>query len=1018
MKLKLLAWTCLFGMLRMMAAPSPYVITDGPVVLPPQINSLVWTNLGTMTLANFVPYETQNTVRYVNLGELDAFPGFRFETVDDAGFRRAANEFINRGIIRSEELELSFNLSFLDAGDNTHPVYGGLINIWATNIFNRGPILGAYGGEVRIRGENVDLSRSGIGNTALSYSSWENFGLFGAGFGGRFTTPLLSQIAVATDQYFAEIGVEDVWWHYADMRVSYYNPEEFEVGVEETAFGPTPAVTMGTNPFNITTEFMAAGDELRTSLGGGFFGGNFRVFCLTNQVNPTNKLVEIAFVRVPDTNVWVDVSWSFGPNAPDNPQRIAFVRMSTFGTNSLTLESETNSLVIVDSFAADPSTVLLNNIEFERRFQPTNIFMVRSFNADVTRPIGRFTTNADFYPEIFLQWIDDDNGAPSPGITMTNGTLVGATTNGYATWAGRVDSLPSRVPVFDDLAANNFGIFGIGGFFGPPSAALPQASFTNFAGRVAISAKNLNLNRTRLQARGVLTVQTDNLVDARNVSLEAPIISLDLNATNELVIENMIKGSAARLGGEVAVLSLSFSNFFTATNASAGGGTGVDTDGDGVNDMCDIDGDGVGDIPGDCPTDTGGTDTNFNVFYHVTVVDTTLQGIQNQFVSSLILRSKESRLVDDTSVQATLLVESEKVTLDGTLTGGGFLDFGRTNFPNVQDLTLSPGGSMQFFGLINLGSDRDSGIGKIANSGAIFGSSINVKADQLVSDGSVNAFDGQLTLNSGSFVGSQNSRLDARFQTRLQGGDVQLGGEISAGGYVFIDAAERLVDGGVGNGAVITTGLGTWISSKPGSSDLSNSTIRTVVPSLAEAEHVWAGDDLGASPVGFENNLAIGVLSLDVGNLSTATFRGIGEKNALYCRLLDLSDAMVATIEDSLNVEPNLTIYFAGTSENINPAVLDGFVTLGGGRLVYVPLEASEAPVVAKVELSEDRSSVRVVWNGRPFKRYEVQSIDLATGGWKTIRALSNDSVESHLLQVEERVSGGTGVLYRVLMVD
>lgn len=1017
MKFRFLLFLLAVLSLRTAAAPALSIVTDGPNL--PQINALVWTNRGELWVTNFNVYETQNTVRYVNLGQLSGYPGFRFETIDDAGFRRPAADFINRGLLLSEELELTSNLTIRDAGDSSHPLYGGHISIWATNIVNRSPILGAFSGDIRIRGENVDLQRSGIANGAMEYSSFRNFDLLGARFGGINTRPLLNLTFEVTEPfYFQEIGVEEIWWQYGDMRVDYlgnFGSPDFAGQTEETPFGPAPIQPVLTSPFGITTQF---GDG-RVAM-----GGLYRVFCQTNQVNPTNKVVEIAFVEVPDTNVWVDVSWLAGPNAPGNPQKIAFIRFSTFGTNTVTATAETNSLVIVDSYAADPVPTLLNNVEFERLFQPTNIFMFRAYNMDVTTPIVGSGTNADFFPEIFTQWIDDDNGAPSPGITMTNGVNPGATTNGYATWAGSVNSMPSRVPV-SVRTGEPFEVISGGQFlFGPGTRPLEKASLTNFAGRVSVDAKNLNLNRARLQARGALTIRTDNLVDSRNAALEAPILSLDLNSTNELVVQNLIRGQSAVLGGDFYVLSLSFSNFFTATNAATGG-TPVDTDGDGVNDGCDTDGDGVADVVGDCPTDAGGGDTNFNALYHVTVVNSTISGVQRQFVDSLILRAKETKLVDNAPIQKELKVFSEKFTVEGELIGYGKTNLNAADMPNLKKLTVNgPAGSIKFSGAANIGLDRPEGIETIANSGTIAASSLNVKAGELSSAGLLAGVGGQLTVQAGKLTSTADSKLEARFGLTLEGGDLQLAGEITSGkepapgitglGFITINTADRLVDGGAGVGVTLNTDVGITIGTKPSTSDLQASTLKVVVPPISEAEVVWAGDDLGATEAGYANNLALGTLALDAGNLATITFRGAGERKAIYCRRLELSDVVVGTLEDTLNVEPSMTIYFSSTGDNISAPVLDGFITMGGGKLVYVPTEAAGG-LSAKASLSENGRAIRINWTARAGASYEVQTRPSIGAQWVAKKVVTNGQSKSQLMQFEEAIPEDSGAqLYRI----
>jgi len=1056
LKSRLLSLLCqLTVILGLTAAPDPSITTDGFITIAPQINALVWTNRGTVSLFPSIAFttifETQNTVRYVNRGNISTFPGIWFGTIDDFGVRTPAEDFINEAgrSVLSELETLTYNIAPNDAGNPGRQLYGGYITVLATNVVNRGIISTSYGGDLRIYGENVDLQRGGLGNAQLGLSSH----------------------AVANDgTFFPEVGIEDVFWGYGGNLRVFYGPGSLgsQVTTNDTAFGPIMTASVSTTAFDRTSQF----GSWRAGMGG---GPGFRVFCLTNQVNPTNKIVEIAFVRVPDPNVFVDVGWTGSTDAPDNPHSTAWIRFSSFGTNLLTLQPESSHLTLVDNYASETSDLLLNNQELERLFRPTNIFLERSFNQidlgdllagnPIPPPNGQ-GPNAEFFPEIYSRWIDETN-FPAPGIVMTNGALVGFTDGGYATWAARIDSLPSRnptiIPINDDPNSAEF-IFGLGGQF---FQEVPQASFTNYSGRVFIDAKNLNLERTRLQGRGSLVVKTDNLISSRNATLEAPIISLELGVqprdSRELVVENMMRPQVTRLGGNLVVVSYAFSNFFTMTVTNATG-TPIDTDGDGVNDACDTDGDGVADSMEPCPTDAGGEEITHNAFYHVTVVDTTIRASQLQYVDRMELRAESSRIADSGTIQRGFFADATKLTVDGEISFDGITNLNKGNTPNLKELIVGAPGSVFVPGLFTIGLDRPGEMDQLTVSGALTGSSLDIMAGTVDSMGSIFAYGGQATIAADT-LNVTGGDISAAFEITLAAAKANLsGGIITSSGEVIVDVSEELTDGGMADATTILTSYGIRILQLPPVARINGVTVDTAVPNFAEAIHVWPGEDRGATRAGFDNNLSIKTLVLDSGLFSTLTFRGIGENNALYVETLEMSDALLADIEAALNIDPSFTIYYSNTV-GIPPELLDGSVfppetggklvwvkdgspadpnrlvpvQLGDGRTVNVPyslrdsatidsdndgivnrLDASpfDAVMLADVKLNATKTGVEVYWKALPGATYEVQASDsLGSNGWSKIQLVQNPAATEALLKAEDGLGEGNSArIYRVII--
>src|SRR5205085_5152065 len=98
-------------------------------------------------------------------------------------------------------------------------------------------------------------------------------------------------------------------------------------------------------------------------------------------------------------------------------------------------------------------------------------------------------------------------------------------------------------------------------------------------------------------------------------------------------------------------------------------------------------------------------------------------------------------------------------------------------------------------------------------------------------------------------------------------------------------------------------------------------------PLSAEVDHIWAATDIGASAGGFQNNTALGRLTLTPG-LAEGTFpplfffAGNGGGNALYVDLLDLSK--LADYQNELQINPDLVIYFAAANLSFTPPRTNG----------------------------------------------------------------------------------------------
>jgi hypothetical protein len=168
-------------------------------------------------------------------------------------------------------------------------------------------------------------------------------------------------------------------------------------------------------------------------------------------------------------------------------------------------------------------------------------------------------------------------------------------------------------------------------------------------------------------------------------------------------------------------------------------------------------------------------------------------------------------------------------------------------------------------------------------------------------------------------------------------GDVSLAANSLTFGGTYIQSgrsltlqAPNLTDGIAGGGGPVVNGnnwnVGGAASSglnlllPPVSGGLLGTTINLSAPASRKVYSTWAGNDLGASSAGFENNAAIGRLVLTNGANGKFIFNGVGADNALYVDDLELTGGAVNVDSHgnplALTNAANLTIYYAQAKSN------------------------------------------------------------------------------------------------------
>ena len=995
----------------LVSGPAPVFLNEGQINGPLSIDATQVINLGTMNIPfSVVSFETRNTLVYTNRGNITATPGINFLNVNDAGARSPSASFYN-GPGATISAEFSGFTGSLGPWENPYqPLYGGFVGVYATNIVNRGTIKGFYSGDIQIHGVNVDLASSRLGEGAIPFSTY----------------------TAGETNFFPETDLRDQWWRYSETGIFLNDLAGYNVG---------GALIVQTPQFRIYRQVNNQPDDV----GGPYVNlrlDNPLAFVAKLQPSETNQQFEIVFVSNPDPAVDIDVSWEPGRD-PNFPAYTAFVRFTTIQPDLVSqgAGSGANQFVIEDTFGSNPNEVLQLNVKTGTSQKPFNLSAYRAFPPQFIPgvPIGSVSTNSDFYEDMFTKWFDD---AFPDGVTMTN--LI--TTNRYATWAANLERYPSSIA----------GVSGPGG------------GFTNLAGRVMISGQNLNLSNARIQGQSLLSIQTDNLISSRGAVIDAPILNLDLATKNgNLVVQDLAKGSPSRFGGDFRMWSTTFTNFWsvTGTNASTGGGTPIDIDDDGVTDGCDTDGDGVIDVTGDCPTDTGGgteTTTNYTAIYHVTVIQNTLTSGVGIFLNDLKVRGTNVDLRDEIRIDRGFAAAAENLTVSGSLNLVNQNDLTDSNLPGL--LTLTNSGTISAPGFIGIGISPSPKLNVIANLGAISSAGISLGGTVIENSGSIQASGGNVQISAGDYVNNGGS-LSSLFDSSINASNAVLSG-IQARSQVFfnLNVSGNLSDGGTDFPGVIEAGYGINLLVKPATGNLLGTTVNLTAPEFGISESYWAAADLGPTQAGYQDNAALGVLSLDIAVGGVVSLSQVDSVNAMYVERLELSDLIYADLENALILSEGMTLYYTTTSDNVTPEELDGFVTAGGGTLRWVKdgsgsggaelvtvrsgdgrslrvpkalrfsqtldsdgdgvMNASDTSpfdlvVVSQVEVIESQPPfIRVVWMAAPGQTYEVQGTsDLKSGGWSAVKQIRNTSNAVQRTVFEDPVDPGSQAKsYRVIV--
>ncbi|MBI4658936.1 MAG: hypothetical protein HY735_08840 [Verrucomicrobia bacterium] len=617
-------------------------------------------------------------------------------------------------------------------------------------------------------------------------------------------------------------------------------------------------------------------------------------FVMTNAPTPTNWLVQAVFVQTSDTNLVFSVKFTPSTIAT-NPYKSAIVEFFKLETNVLSGGYFTNLLYVIDRIASETNFIPLTNLTTLTTFRPANY--------EVTR-----ATPLEFLAGQPANW--RTNAAMVIQAQTYSNMMV---TNIYSGYGFNVTNLAFAVP------------------------PVPGSSLTNLPGRVELIADELDLTRTRVRGEGIVNVSSRSVMNS-NAVFDVPNLSFDLkSASGNLVVKGLGKDMIERTTGDIFAWSAVWTNQ-----------TGIT--------MPD---------PND-PT------TNIvqvvDIGLHAFVVDATrVKVLQPVITASFTARGTNVVLADTMRIRESILVETESLTLTATgqiLLPNSIPNWNRANFPLLLNLTNE--GRITLVGSVSMGTDTDADrpYNNIVNRGTItafnqaYRSGYFENAGAILSErGTFPPGVGTISVQAGS-IKLEGGRFEAGGEIRLAGNDLTIRKyAITNRQALTLVVTNSIGDSGQATNNVIST-EGFHFVTKPKTGDLLGTKIESVAPRFLAIPHTVAGEDRGPVATGFKDNLAIGRLVLKGDLYSLFAFSPAGSgKRALYVDYLELGDTVKPDIANSLQIDPNLVVYFADA--NVPVEQLDGLFKDADaplGRLRWVSEFAGPNSSVDVLKRSENRT--------------------------------------------------------------
>jgi len=614
-----------------------------------------------------------------------------------------------------------------------------------------------------------------------------------------------------------------------------------------------------------------------------FTNGNYGAIAYTNIIGPTNRIIQIIYAP---TN-FLDNAGTFRMGfIPDRISRgataVAIWELPDF--DIINMENYTNFIYFIDTQGIQDGLRFMTNMNG----QVIDVFNYNLLQSK--RPLLAY----EFSPTNSIPYSDDL-------IMGTNYETQIISNNLYTAYSYYVGSY--TVP--SDYQSNYGGEISsylglITGLDLNPALTDP----TNNPGRISVKAENLDLSRTRFVSSSMVTIETDNLINSSELICNSPILVMDLNSKSGTIsIEtNTVQMSVKRLLGKISAW------------------TGVWT-----NNLLEVQPDGS---------------TNYvNVKFVVLFLDHQLVGEQPVNVYSLILRSTNSIINANVNVTRSFLCTSQGLLINtnGILTCSDMIkSFTSTNFPNL--LYLTNNGEIYNNATFEVGYYREKPLQTFINNS-------NIVCSEFYTRSKISAFPGILFVEGGAKIVSDilkldNGLLSAGSQVDIQAQELKGRNSTIVCGKLSLTVTNRLSDGGPGANNYWFVSDGIEVYKLPAQSDLTGTTIEASATKFAMPTILWPGKNMGASPLGYSNNLSVGSLTLNGELYSRFIFKPEGTNNAIYVDYLEFMGYTYTNIMsaissskpvDAISISPGMVVYFAAA--NISEEKLDG---LCNGQLRWV----------------------------------------------------------------------------------
>jgi hypothetical protein len=763
-----------------------------------------------------------------------------------------------------------------------------------------------------------------------------------------------------------------------------------------------------------------------------------RSFIYKEEVDDTNWIVQVVLVSAPDTNL--NTQARFAPSTiPTNHFRTVSLQFESGQTNNLVGGEDSLRVFLIDRLASETNMTMLTNVL-------TQGLPFRPFAYELSRygGAGGVPPNANDLRTNLPTLIYNPGGAAVTNIT-TNYVVTPVPPNGTNYSMEIVTNIVTDGGYTHDAVTNLYVAYGAtvtNVVLETPD--VPGASPTNYLGRVNITADRLNLERARIRGEGNVTIHAKHLVSTKLLSVDVPNLHYDVGATNGMLkLQNLVVPEVQRLAGFLQAWSAVWTNqLLIITNAITNSTvTNITVDDTGVPSVT---------VTNDPGTNVITTNT-INVGIHVMFVDAAMVNTRYPtFVSSLQTHSTNVFISDSTRVLNQLMMDARELTIgpEGELILGDpmstalntITDWKRVHFPNLTCLTNE--------GLINvpsqmiLGADREQPYETVVVRGTNQAGVHRYRVGKLVNAGSIVSFHGPIRIEADSAT-FDGGTIESHADLEIIANDLKLRHSTNTvARRLVLDVADSLNDSGGDAEVRFSAALGVQLNRKPARGALLGTTLELTAAAYQYVESTWAAEDRGANAGGFVDNAALGRLILDPSENSTLLLAGTGEQNGMYVDYLDFGPSALADLENTVEVAPNLTVYFASAS--LDASVLTNAfpgrmvwvqdfvgpwsgvdVMLPTGETIRINRGVRESKVIDSdadgtangfylspfdgVKITDfrlDDGTVVLTWRAAAGTHYEVQATaELgASAAWEVVQEYDNTAEDIALVTIEDTV--------------